>query len=242
MIKSMVKKFIAISLLSLSSFLYLEPTVIKADTTTNNISIEGNATGLVTIPDQEWFLKKEKMLPGDSAVGTIKLENKYDFAYEIFLRAEDTENKSDYQLVNQLFLNISLDGSDIYSGALSGEDKMSKDISLGTIKPGECKIIDASVILDGKATGNVLKNKYASIEWIFTAVRVETNKVTIKDYVEEPQNKVSVLDYVDEFFEGPKTGDTNKGLLIFGSGFLLSATIAVITLKRRGCNHGNKNN
>ena len=28
----------------------------------NNISIEGNATGLVTIPDQEWFLKKEKYL------------------------------------------------------------------------------------------------------------------------------------------------------------------------------------
>ena len=210
MIKSFLKKVIAISLLSLTSIICLEPTVAKAVTYTNNISIEGNASGLVTIPDEEWFLKKDNMLPGDSAKGTIKLDNKYDYSYEVFLRAEDTEKKSDSELVDQLLLNINLDGSKIYSGSLHGEDKMVKEISLGVIKPGENKILDASVILDGNATGNVFKNKYASIEWIFTAVRVEEPKVPTK------------------------TGDNSRELLIFSSVLLISAGTVVITFKKRG--------
>ena len=210
MIKSFLKKVIAISLLSLTSIICLEPTVAKAVTYTNNISIEGNASGLVTIPDEEWFLKKDNMLPGDSAKGTIKLDNKYDYSYEVFLRAEDTEKKSDSELVNQLLLNINLDGSKIYSGSLHGEDKMVKEISLGVIKPGESKVLDASVILDGNATGNVFKNKYASIEWIFTAVRIEEPKVPTK------------------------TGDSNRKLLIFSSLLIISAGTVVITFKKRG--------
>lgn len=210
MIKSFLKKVVAISLLSLTSIICFEPSVAKAVTYTNNITIEGNASGLVTIPDEEWFLKKDNMLPGDSAKGTIKLDNKYDYSYEVFLRAEDTEKKSDSELVNQLLLNINLDGSKIYSGSLHGEDKMVKEISLGVIKPGESKVLDASVILDGNATGNVFKNKYASIEWIFTAVRVEEPKVPTK------------------------TGDSNKELLIFSSLLIISAGTVVITLKKRG--------
>lgn len=206
------KKVIVISLLSLSSLFFLKPIFSEASIYTNNISIEGNANGLVTIPDDEWFLKKENMLPGDSAIGTIKLDNKYEYAYEVFLRAEDTEKKSDFELVDQLLLNINLEGSNIYSGALNGEDKMVKEISLGVINPGESKILDASVVLDGNATGNVFKNKYASIEWIFTAVRVVEPKAPTK------------------------TGDKSKELLIFSSVLLLSAGVVIITLKKRGGN------
>ena len=216
MISKSFNRIIVISLLSLSSLLFLKPIVTEASTYTNNISIEGNADSLVTIPDEEWFLKKENMLPGDSAIGTIKLDNKYDYAYEVFLRAEDTEKKSYSELVDQLLLKINLEGSNIYSGALNGEDKMTKDISLGVIKPGESKTLDASVVLDGDATGNVFKNKYASIEWIFTAVRVE-----------EPEAPT-------------KTGDSNKELLIFTSVLLMSAGVVIITLKKRSGNIGTK--
>jgi hypothetical protein len=210
-----IKRVIVLLSICLSLVLCIQTYTAKADTYQNNISIEGNANGLVTIPDQEWFLRKANMVPGDSAIGTIKLENKYDYAYEVFIRAEDSEKKSDSDFVDQLKLNIAFEGNNIYSGALNGEDKMAKDISLGVINPGESKIIDASVILDGASTGNAFKNKYASIDWIFTAQRVEAKETPAK------------------------TGDANN-LIAIGCILVLSSGVLLLAIKKWGDKHEDK--
>lgn len=206
--KKAIKKIITLSL----SILCLCPLVVAnvayAETITNNIVIEGNADGLVTIPDVEDFLTKENFLPGDSAEGIIKLSNNYDYSYEVFIRAYDIENKSDLDLAKQLKLEISKDGERIYNGELQGEKTMENKISLGVINPGEAKELFVKVTLDGESTGNIFKNKYASIQWIFTAQRAE-EKAPIK-----------------------KTND-NMNLMIWGTITLLAAGGGLTIFNRR---------
>ena len=170
--KNSIKKILTLSLSILCLFFLISTGNAYGTTYTNNIVIEGNASGLVTIPDVEDFLVKDNFLPGDSAEGTIKLTNNYDYPYEVFIRAYDIENKSDEDLAKQLHLKLDKDEKGVYSGELQGGDTMEKEISLGVIKPGETKVVSAKVTLDGETTGNIFKNKYASIQWIFTAERV----------------------------------------------------------------------
>lgn len=217
-----LKKVLSVSLLSVVISQVLFNYSANAEVTESNIIIEGNAKGLVTIPETEDFLQKEKMLPGDEVKGTIKLQNNYDYEYEVFLRAEDSEKKSDISLINMLDLKLSIDGKSIYNGILNGNGQMDKDISLGIIKPGESKTIDASVVLNPEKTGNEYKNKYASIEWIFTAVREEEKEEPPIELPQEPE----------------KTGDNNSIIWLVGALGLSATAIILLSIsrKRRGKN------
>ncbi|MCI5727717.1 MAG: hypothetical protein MR274_09470 [Clostridium sp.] len=217
-----LKKVLSVSLLYVVISQVLFNYSANAEVTESNIIIEGNAEGLVTIPETEDFLQKDKMLPGDEVKGTIKLQNNYDYEYEVFLRAEDSEKKSDISLINMLDLKLSIDGKSIYNGILNGNGQMDKDISLGIIKPGESKTIDASVVLNPEKTGNEYKNKYASIEWIFTAVREEEKEGPPIELPQEPE----------------KTGDNNSIIWLVGALGLSTTAIIVLSIsrKRRGKN------
>ena len=171
--------------------------VANAETFRNDIVIEGNASGLVTIPDTDDFLVKDNFLPGDTAEGTIKLTNNYDYPY-----------------AKKLHLKIDEDSKDVYEGELQGEDKMAKEISLGVINPGETRVLNAKVTLDGITTTNEYKNKYASIQWIFTAERAVEEKAPA---------------------QVKKTSDFNKfiALGVFVAG-IASSFVAISLVKRRG--------
>lgn len=205
-----ITKIIAGSLFLVFPVLFAYGSEANAATFTNNITIEGNAQGLVTIPDTYTFLAKDNIVPGDEAVGTIKLTNNYDDSYEVFIRAEDGENKSNQNLLNALSLNLKNNGTEFYSGNLTGEEAMSKNISLGIINPGETRTIDASILLDGEKTGNEYKNKYASIDWIISASKAE-----------KPQKGIL------------KLGDKQTLILLFGTLTIISGTIAIIVYKKR---------
>ncbi len=197
----------------------------------NNIIIEGNEGGLITIPDKDEFLVKENMLPGDTVKGEILLQNKYDYPYEIYIRAEDREKKSDVNFLNKLILNINSGEKSIYSGNLTGGEKMSQDIYLGTINPGESITLNASVILDGKSTGNEFKNKYASIDWIFTASRTETLGDKEIDEPNKPNTDSGVLGAIEEMV---KTGDSVLKIIVSFAVLMTSALVIVkLGVKRR---------
>lgn len=213
-----IKKKLALSLgILLSSFLLFggaSSKIANAETFRKDIVIEGNASGLVTIPDTDDFLVKDNFLPGDTAEGTIKLTNNYDYPYEVFLKADDIEKKSDEDFAKKLHLKIDEDSKDVYEGELQGEDKMAKEISLGVINPGETRVLNAKVTLDGITTTNEYKNKYASIQWIFTAERAVEEKAPA---------------------QVKKTSDFNKfiALGVFVAG-IASSFVAISLVKRRG--------
>lgn len=151
---------------------------VHAVTTTlpSNAQLIGEAEGLISLPEDNLFLFQENMAPGDSIERTMIIQNEYEYAYDLFLRAERVSEKEEYDLLTKLELSV-YDGDQlIYEGPASGEDGMVKDISLGTYEPGEKTNLYAIVELDGPSTGNEYKNKYAEVNWIFTAVRAEESE------------------------------------------------------------------
>ena len=256
----MKKNRIKLFVVSLLSFSLLFTNVAMASEE-NNITIEGNAEGLVTIPDEEEFLVKENMLPGDEANGTIVLDNHYDYPYTIYLRAEDYENNTDISFVNKLNLKLNLEGKEFYNGNLHGDDGLSKDVEIATIKPGEKRTIDAKVTLDGESTGNEYKNCYASCKWIFTAVRTVDPGPDPGDTPDNPPENppatttpgtstqtpgsdngdggIKPLKLISALKKLVKTSDSAKIALSFLI-LAISGSIVVITMKKRGGKIENK--
>lgn len=214
-----MKNYLKFLVMVLFITLTINTKVLAAENLASNVMLEGNAEGIVFIPDQELFLNKENMVPGDQVNGKIVINNKYKNPYELFLRAERISNKEEYDLLNKLKLKITYKDQIIYDGAASGEDGIGKDISLGSFKPGEEENLIAQISLDGPTIGNEFKNKKASVKWIFTA--------TSKDSEENisPNNL-------------PKTGD--KGVAPYVAVIFLAIAVMLGVKKYRIRKEGGK--
>ncbi len=177
-----MKGFIKTVLITLSLLLIISIKGEASTLTPPNVQLLGNADGLVHISNTEdMFLYRYNMLPGDSVERTLEIKNQYEDSYELFLRAERVSEKEEYDLLDKLDLKITFDDKVIYVGPTSGEYKLTDNISLGTFKPGEEATLFAKVELDGPSTGNEYKNKFAQVNWIFTAVRKDSNDNTSTD-------------------------------------------------------------
>ena len=206
----MLKKVIICTLaLVLTTSMY----AFAATSTPDNVRLEGNSEGIVFIPGNEPFLLKEGMVPGDEVSRQMVINNEYNVEYEIFMRAERVSKKEEYDLLNKLELTIYYKDKVIYNGPASGEDGLVKNISLGKFKPGEEADLYAEVKLDGPSIGNEYKNKYAQVDWIFTAVNEgkETNPVNPSKPSTKPTNTN----------KNPYTGDSSVAMyMIVGLGGL----------------------
>ncbi|QPJ84758.1 LPXTG cell wall anchor domain-containing protein [Sarcina sp. JB2] len=211
-----MKGFIKTVLITLSLLLIISIKGEASTLTPPNVQLLGNADGLVHISNTEdMFLYRYNMLPGDSVERTLEIKNQYEDSYELFLRAERVSEKEEYDLLDKLDLKITFDDKVIYVGPTSGEYKITDNISLGTFKPGEEATLFAKVELDGPSTGNEYKNKFAQVNWIFTAVRKDSNDNTSTD---KPSNKPSSNKHTTN--GGSSTGSgttTNRGNSISNS-------------------------
>lgn len=208
----MLKKVIMCTLsLVLTTSMY----VCAAPSTPDNVKLEGNSEGIVFIPGDEPFLLKEGMVPGDSVSREMIIDNEYDVEYEVFMRAERVSEKEEYDLLNKLELTVYYNDEVIYNGPASGEDELSNNISLGKFKPGEEADLYAEVTLDGPTTGNEYKNKYAQVDWIFTAVN-EGKEITPTNPSKPPTNKPTSTN------KNPYTGDSSIAIyMVIGFGGLV---------------------
>lgn len=225
-----IKTFVAI-ICSIGVFSSMALTYKTYAEETTTIKIEGNEEGIITIPNTDDFLKKDNMLPGDTVKGEIQLQNNYQYPYRIYIRAEENQKMSSVSFLEKLMLDIKIGEKEIYSGNLSGEDSMSKDIYIGTINPGQSVVLNAMVTLDGKSVGNEYKNQYASVDWIFTANREEV----LGGDEEDPKDEGTLGD--SEFDNGVlgkiETGDSNKIILLSLAIISCSLVVIVVSQKRR---------
>ena len=183
--KAILKIFIISTVLSQISLVYAFAEDIKLP---SNVELVGNAEGMVLIPGEERFLESLNMLPGDSVSRQLVIKNKYSSEYEIYIRAERVSTTDEFDLLSKLQLNVDYDGRTIYEGPASGEKvegAMANNISLGTLKPGEERVLNAKVVLPGELVGNDYKNREAEVNWIFTAVRKDNVVPPIEP--EEPE-------------------------------------------------------
>ncbi|WWU64403.1 LPXTG cell wall anchor domain-containing protein [Clostridium baratii] len=182
----------------------------------SNVKLEGNSDGIVFISGDEPFLYKENMLPGDTVSRKMILKNNYTDSYFVYLKGERISKEEPYDLLDKIYVNITYENKSIYNGKILGENKESREIPLGLIKPGEEKQLTATATLDGDAIGNEYKNKEVEVNWIFTAVRIPN----------ENDNSTNIYDKFKKYMKNilPKTGYENEylfGVIIIASGIYL---------------------
>lgn len=194
-----------------------------------NVQLLGKADGLVHIPGDDLFLHYPNMLPGDKIQRTLEIKNEYEYPYELFLKAKRISPKEEYDLLQKLNLKITYKNKVIYEGATSGENKLLEDISLGVFNPGQEEMLVATVELDGPGTGNEYKNKYAEVDWIFTAIRSEDTGTDTEDPNVKPPTDVGGGSGSGGI-ESPQTGD--YGILEYVILGCASALILFISRKK----------
>lgn len=169
--------------------------LVKAQTP-KNVSLEGNADGIVFFPDNELFLSGTDMIPGDKVSGEINIKNNYEQSFKLYMKAERITNEEENDLLKALDLKITYKDKIIYQGNAAGDDGLNNNIYLGEFKSGDITSLVAEVYLDGKKIDNKYQNKYGEVKWIFTA---ETK--------EQPVNNNVPNNIVTRVFNGIKTGD-----------------------------------
>lgn len=198
------------------------------DLTPPNVQLLGDANGLVHIPEDDLFLHFSNMLPGDSISRTLIIKNNYKDSYEIFLKAKNVSSEEEYDLLDKLDLEIKYNDKIIYKGPISGENKLTQDISLGIFKPSQQATLVAQVILDGPSTGNEYKNKCVQVDWVFTAIKSyeSTNPPTNSQI----DNSIATKPNQEEVVKLPGTGD--DGILLHVVLGISSILILLITSKK----------
>lgn len=227
-----MKKASKIFILVISLLLGMTTKGMAAELSSPNVVLEGDRVKFLHRDNySKNFLEKYEMLPGDSTNGTITIKNNLDEPFKVYLETEDLdEDEKDISKV--LDLSIKYDGKSIYNGNLLGHENLRNGIELGVVNPGEEKLLDASVTLNGKATDNKYKNKSVDVDWIFTAVGTKDNK-EISSINDGINSSINNLDEIAQKVKGvlPKTGyEYIVGLLV---GLLIVVVGIFLLLNRK---------
>lgn len=226
-----MKNIFKIVVLSLSLLLMTGTVGDAAELAPPNVELEGNADGIVYIPDDEPFLEFNGMVPGDKIKRRLVLSNKFTDSYEIFIRAERISEKEEYDLLEKLSMKVGYDNNSLHEGDATGAASIKENISLGKISPGESKELVAEVELDGQSTGNEYKNKSGEVKWIFTAVRTPGEDENTGGNTSNNNQSNNNLSGTNSSSKPPKTGDNGiLGYLIV----IISCFIVFKVVNRKG--------
>lgn len=212
------KRIFLLSLGLIISFI-ISTTALARDKLATNVTLEGSADGIVYVPGEEPFLYFSDMIPGDSIERKMKINNKEEKAYKLYMRAERVSAKEQYDLLEKINLKVLYNNEVIYNGPVSGEEKLSDNIYLGTVNSGEEYELNALAILDGKSSDNNYKNKSGEVKWIFTAERSEEDIV-----INKTNNIDKVVEVKNNIIRNFKTGDPSGIVFIL----ILITSIGVI--------------
>ncbi|MGL4337733.1 MAG: sortase B protein-sorting domain-containing protein [Turicibacter sp.] len=197
-------------------FIFSPVSILAATTLPSNVTLEGDASGLVTIPDNR-FLEHLDMMPGDQESGIIEIKNSDKSSFELYLRAHRITEKQDYDLLDKIQLTVTHKDEVIYEGPVSGENGLDQEIYLGTIQPGESETLIAEIKLDGATTTSDYQNQIVQVNWIFSAQR-EGEQLKPTPDKPNPDKPNSI------FPQTPGTGDSSSMfyvIIALGSGALL---------------------
>ncbi|MGL4572500.1 MAG: LPXTG cell wall anchor domain-containing protein [Clostridium sp.] len=229
-----MKKVSRVFIILISLLLVISTRGIAAELLPSSVVLENNGVHFVFTKDNsDKFLQGMNMMPGDSVNESLAIENKLKEPFRVSLRAERVSPKEEVDLADVLNLNINYNGKNIYSGSVSGEDGLRKDIDLGIVNPGEKKYLKANVILDGRATDNKYKNKRLDVNWIFTAVGQNGDGKIITNDSNNISNNNNKINNIFNDIRGilPKTGYEN--MFKVGVAIIILGIILLIIKKKK---------
>jgi len=143
----------------------------------NGISVPG--TG-------EYFLYSHNLLPGDVITRTLTLRNfEQDVPYRLHLLADAPNSAGAVDWLDNLHLQITLDGRELYAGRLRGDgrntrrmqgngvDLVGQGLDLGLYERGDYGVLKFVVTADAghMSTDDLREQSSARINWVFHAIK-----------------------------------------------------------------------
>lgn len=137
----------------------------------NQLQIVGNHRRLEVIPKDQNLFKELNLSPGDYRKSNLTIKNNDKDSFELFVKIQRLGKKpssAEADLYKKLFMTITLGNREIYTGPMMNFAS-GKNISLGKIKPGEVREMEAVVHLPGADTGNEFMGVSHRNQWTFIA-------------------------------------------------------------------------
>lgn len=147
---------------------------------------------MVTKIDDEYFLHKEDLLPGDVIKGAYEITNTSSKVYQLTLKSLINENSPSSEMIDKegkridsdwikdINLKLKLDNEVIYNGPADGSEqftsyadtedntKFTDGIIIGLISKGDKRLLEAEFTIP-ETFANDYMEAWARVDWIFSA-------------------------------------------------------------------------
>lgn len=199
-------------------------TAALAATTTNLPAsfLIGDQDGISVTYDGYYYINAVDLMPGDVITKKLTIQNlEHDSnPFMLYMTAEPLETNGPIDLLNAVHLTLKLDGREIYSGRIRGDegfDMIQNALDLGTYATGDTSVMEITLKVDDNMQLSYEESE-ADIAWHFYAIR-------------------------DEYYDPPKTGDEIAvWLCAAAAGTMLILSLVLILKKKRRLDIGSPAN
>ena len=134
----------------------------------------------------EYFLYSHNLMPGDVITRTLTLRNlEQGEPFRLHMLGESPESAGPVDWLDNLHLQITLDGRALYAGRLRGDGKdtrtmegngvdlIGKGLDLGTFKKGDYGVLEFTVTADAGhlSAEDLYESSSAKISWVFYGLK-----------------------------------------------------------------------
>lgn len=134
--------------------------------------------GIHVTAQGDYLIHATDLSPGDNVRKKLTIRNLEADTFDLSMTAQPLEETGKVALLDAVNLRLVLDGKEIYSGRMRGDDQMNmikNALDLGKYKPGESRVMDITLTVDEDMPLYYSKST-ADIQWKFYAIRDEKIK------------------------------------------------------------------
>jgi len=181
----------------------------------------GDQNGIMVSRDGSYFIDAEALQAGDVITKQLTILNTEPFGCDISMMAAPLGETGPVDLLNEVHLNLKLDGAVIYDGRVRGVDGIDmtrNPLKLGNYQSGTQRTLDITLTVNPG-----MKTYWAHSEALFKW-----------NFYAEQQVKTDKPKAGGHQTEGPKTGDFFRyGLYVFIAAASLAAGALLLLIRRK---------
>lgn len=172
----------------------------------------GDQDGITCSQEGEYYIDATGLQAGDVLTKQVTIRNTEPYTYKISMTADPMEETGPLKLLDEIHLNLKLNGKTLYDGRVRGDEGVNmilNALDLGTYTSGDTAIMDITLTVNPEMQKYWYTSSEAWLRWNFYAARPDEGK------------------------DGPKTGEmVTYGMYILG-GCLLGTSLVLLISKKK---------
>ena len=136
----------------------------------------GDQNGIKASADGTYFIDAEGLKAGDVITKRLTILNTAPYGCDISMTAEPLDETGPLKLLDEVYLNLKLDGTVVYDGRVRGDDGINmirNALQLGNYKSGQQRTLDITLTVDPQMKTYYWTASEAHFKWNFYAQRKE---------------------------------------------------------------------